>query len=80
MEERELAENIMKTLGSSLVNIDDVTLGGGNIADRYLKMLTKAGHNIMEYNNCFEAIHHYVVCAGYENGKLVYVLSDYRLS
>lgn len=74
MKERQLAENIMEALGSSLVNTDDVTIGGG-IADRYLKMLTKAGKNIVEYNYCIESIHHYVVCAGYKNGKFMYVLS-----
>ena len=28
MKERQLAENIMEALGSSLVNTDDVTIGG----------------------------------------------------
>lgn len=74
MEERQLAENVMKVLGTSLVDSKDVLLGGNTIADRYLERLTKAGYNIMKYIDCIDAIRHYVICAGYENGKFVYVL------
>lgn len=80
MEERQIAENIMKALGNSLVNKDDVTLGGSQIAERYKSNLAKAGYDLMKYDDCINALHHYVVCAGYDKGKFVYVLSDYRIS
>lgn len=77
MEERNLAENIMKALGSILVDSNDVLLGGNTIADRYLARI--ANGNIMKYVDCIDAIRHYVICAGYENDKFVYVLSDYSM-
>lgn len=79
MEERQLAKNIMNVLGNCLVNITDITLGGGEIADRYLEKLAKAKYDIAEYNDCIEAIRHYVISAGYQNGKFVFMLSNYRM-
>ncbi len=43
MEEKQLAENIMKQVGSSLVNEKESLLPGSTIADRYLERLSKAG-------------------------------------
>lgn len=78
MDEKILAGNIMKTIGSSLVNEDEVLLGSDKIAERYTANLVKAGYNLMDYDDCINAIHHYVICAGYENKKFVFVLSEYR--
>lgn len=78
MEERQLAEYIMNVMGNALVHVDDFTLGGGIIADRYVQILAKAEYNLVDYNNFIEAIRHYVVCAWYEDGECKYLLSDYR--
>lgn len=79
MEEKQLAENIMKTIGSSLVNEDDLTVSGSKIAERYMEMIVKAGYDIFKYENCRLAILHYVICAGYREGKFEYRISNHIL-
>jgi len=79
MEERELAENIMKTVGSSLIREGDVTVSGLTIAERYQEMLTKAGYNPSLIINGTQAIRHYIICAAYVDGKFECHISDYVL-
>lgn len=70
MDEKQLAENIMKTVGSSLVSKEDYTLPGSKIAERYLEMLLKDGYDLSHFLDCILAIQHYVICAGYWEDKL----------
>lgn len=77
MGERQLAENIIKAVGSSLVNESDPTLSGNQIAERYKSALAQSGYNILEYDNCIRALQHFVYCAGYKEGAFEYYLSDY---
>lgn len=79
MKEKQLAENIMKTVGSSLVNKDDVTLPGNTIAERYHEMLITAEFENSYILECTMAIRHYVVCAGYWEGKFEYRISNHIL-
>lgn len=68
MEERQLAENIMKLTGSNLVDNGEPLLPGSTIADRYLERLSKAGYDISRF----------FYCAGYTNGKFEFRISEYR--
>lgn len=77
MEERQLAENIIKTVGSSLFSESDYTLSGNQIAERYKLALSQSGYNILEYDDCIRALQHFVYCAGYKEGVFEYYLSDY---
>lgn len=79
MEERQLAENIMKLTGSNLVDNGEPLLPGSMIADRYLERLSKAGYDISRFFYCADAIRHHVICAGYTNGKFEFRISEYRL-
>lgn len=78
MEERQLAENIMKLTGSNLVDNGEPLLPGSTIADRYLERLSKAGYDISRFFYCADAIRHHVICAGYTNGKFEFRISEYR--
>ncbi len=80
MDEKQLAENIMKTVGSSLVSKEDYTLPGSKIAERYLEMLLKDGYDLSHFLDCILAIQHYVICAGYWEDKFEYRISNYNLS
>lgn len=79
MEEKQLAENIMKQVGSSLVNEEESLLPGSRIADRYLESLSKAGYDISRFFDCADAIRHYVICAGYVDGNFEFRISEYRV-
>lgn len=79
MEENQLAENIMKLAGSSLVNKEESLLPGNTIADRYLERLSKAGYDISRFFDCADAIRHYVICAGYVDGNFEFRISEYRV-
>lgn len=79
MEEKTLAENIMKQVGSSLVNEEESLLPGSTIADRYLERLSKAGYDISRFFDCVDAIRHHVICAGYVDGNFEFRISEYRL-
>lgn len=79
MKEKQLAENIMKTVGSSLLNKDDVTLSGLTISERYHEMLFKAGHDPRQIEIGKQAIRHYVICAAYVEGKFEYHISNHKL-
>lgn len=79
MEEKQLAENIMKQVGSSLVNEEESLLPGGRIADRYLERLSKAGYDISRFFDCADTIRHYVICAGYVDGNFEFRISEYRV-
>ena len=74
-----LADNICKTQVESLVEAaGGVTLGGKAIAYRYKKKWESAGYSGL--NDAFEALLHWVVCAGYDSsGRYVYELSSHRL-
>lgn len=78
MEEKQLAENIMKQLGNSLVGDKEPLLPGNVVADRYLERLSKAGYDISRFFDCVEAIRHYLICAGYVDGKFEFRISEYR--
>ena len=79
MEEKQLAENIMKQVGSSLVNEKESLLPGSTIADRYLERLSKAGYDISRFFDCADAIRHYVICAGNVDGNFDFRISEYRV-
>lgn len=78
MEEKQLAENIMKQAGSGLMGKSEPLLPGSMIADRYLERLSKAGYDISRFFDCADAIRHYVICAGYVDGKFEFRISEYR--
>ena len=78
MEEKQLAENIMKQTGSSLMGESEPLLPGSMVADRYLERLSRAGYDISRFFDCADAIRHYVICAGYVEGKFEFRISEYR--
>ncbi len=78
MTEKQLAENIMKVHGQTLVdNNGGVTIGGADLAEKYFDFFSPMG-NTMEIYECATALRHWVASAGYDmNGKFKFTMADY---